>query len=227
MSLLYDINSLESMRYLKLNNVFRNSIDVTEFLNHMSHSKVSVLDLSNNTFSGKDLEQIDQLLGKISIEEFILLGWTISDEFDFSNFLKHSKIKKLSIQLSKLKSVNQFLSSFASNEFLFSVTLLADQEYTNCDFSSFREIQANFSHLGEIKTNVKIPLWVQQIITEINKKNKHSRSSAIYPIDNSESFNSFNKHGIGSKNEACKIGLSLDGGGMRGLLLASELHYLT
>lgn len=35
------------------------------------------------------------------------------------------------------------------------------------------------------------------------------------------------KQMIGSKNEAVKIGLSLDGGGMRGLLLASELHYLT
>ena len=53
--LLFTVNSLKNMRYLKLNNVFKSSVDVVEFVDNMTHSTISVLDLSNNNFSGKDL----------------------------------------------------------------------------------------------------------------------------------------------------------------------------
>lgn len=54
-----------------------------------------------------------------------------------------------------------------------------------------------------------------------------TKMSRIYPI---EEFG-FKKKFVydatsNNRTDAVKVGLSLDGGGMRGLLLASQLHYL-
>lgn len=66
-------------------------------------------------------------------------------------------------------------------------------------------------------------MWLVTKLSD-NTRQKMARQSRI--IDVSEGCSEIVHFSSKNKEDSFKIGLSLDGGGMRGLMLASELQYL-
>ena len=220
-SLLESTNSLKCLEILKLRNLFHEPTAVKDFVSHMKQKELRILDLSENVFTGEDLGLLNDFLNNQSVNEFILTEWALKDNYDFSTFLSHSRLKKATLSLDQLAHINQFVESLSNNPTLLSVEVKANEELGPVDFSPFKNCP--IKTLEELILNVKLPLWLIEMINE-NANKKLNRVSNICPVDDFKIKRKI--FDISSGNEAFKIGLSLDGGGMRGLILASQLEYL-
>lgn len=217
------LNTIRKSKYvtrLALKTVISTSADLISLVGYIETNRLESLDLSGSVLSNSDLEMLNQVFEHVTIKELVIQNIKLDAEYDMSKFLsKTVSLRKLSVAASNITQINQLIVSLGSNKSVNSFELVCEADYSNLNLDP---LKLN-DELESFQFSYRLPLWLISKLEE-NSRHKLARQSTI--IDVNEGITEIAHLNSKNKQDCFKIGLSLDGGGMRGLMLAAELQYL-